>query len=118
MLLIMAATVFGALLQELMHWWALSKRLDSPACRRILSSKRYWAMILIYALGSAFFSYVWFYGESPKPKDAMLLGAALPLLVKKFATAIRDSNSENDGGNGGGGRGRSLGEDVLDDYLA
>jgi hypothetical protein len=89
-----AATVipiasFGALLQELIHWYALRSKLDVSRYDRMMQSKGYWTITALMVVASGVGTWIWCHGGAQyAPRDYLLYGAAFPLVVKKAVSAL------------------------------
>lgn len=84
----LVATLFGAVFQELLHWYQLRNNLDSQKYKTLLRRKNYWlitgSMILASAFGTA-----WFYGSKLQPLELAVLSAAFPTVFRKFVTSVK-----------------------------
>lgn len=92
---------FGALCQEVIHWFELRNKLDSDEAKKMYTSIYYWIitalMIILSGIGTMILFYE-FPPETPmKSRIPFILGAAFPLIFKKLvdATQKRDLGSSN-----------------------
>lgn len=80
--------LFGAVLQEVLHWYYLRNKLDSRKYKVLLKRTNYWLitslMVLLSAIGTA-----WFYGTRLEQLEIAVLGAAFPDIFRKLITSAK-----------------------------
>lgn len=79
---------FGAVLQELLYWYNARTKLDTEEYKVILTSARYWVVVIAMAIGSGIAAFVWFTPEQQAARTYLLFGAAFPVLFKKAVDAF------------------------------
>lgn len=86
------ATVFGAILQELLHWYGLRTKLSQKRYQRILRSTGYWLVTLAVILLIPVAVLLWFADtlDALALRDFVLLGAAFPTLFKTIVARFSD----------------------------
>lgn len=73
---------FGSAVQELAYWWELRFKLSQKKYQEQMRSVAYWIIVLAMVVGSGIGTVIWFASQSTAPKDALILGAAFPLIFK------------------------------------
>ena len=87
---------FGALCQEIMHWFELRNKLQEDETKKLFTSMYYWLITIITIIISGIGTMILFYEGPPdtplKNRIPFILGAAFPLIFKKLidATQKRD----------------------------
>ena len=92
---------FGALTQEVLHWYNLRMQLSNKSYRKTLRSTAYWVAVFAMAVFSGVFTWTWYYGEIRSPGEYLLTGVAFPLIVKKVAAALAANTTVQLGDNDG-----------------
>ncbi len=83
---------FGALFQELLYWYNLRSKLAQEKYIKLLSSKEYWIITSLMIIFSGIGAWIWFYGTNEKLlRNYFIVGAGLPLLLKKSIEAMGNS---------------------------
>lgn len=84
---------FGAVLQELIHWYGLRAKLELDKYQNTLKSKWYWVVTLGMVLAAGIGTMIWFAdaGQNTRSQDYMLFGFSFPLIIKKLGTAYAAS---------------------------
>lgn len=88
--------VLGGILQEVLHWLQLRSRLTAEEFGKAARSRWTWVLsFFIIAVALPVLAAVWFDkpGVVPTPKDYVLFGAGVPLLLKSGAGASMASGS-------------------------
>lgn len=89
--LVCVAAMIGAALQEIMHAYALYRSGDARKVRALFRSRFYINLVMLYIFFTPAFSFFWFqdlFSQDVYPfKEALVLGAAGPLLLKKAMSA-------------------------------
>ncbi|WP_164008696.1 hypothetical protein [Pyxidicoccus trucidator] len=79
----------GSALQELLHWYGLREHLSTPRYKQLIRSVPYWVITGLMIVGSGVAVWAWFAGETDLPaRQYLIVGAALPLLLKKAVEAV------------------------------
>ncbi len=79
----------GSALQELLHWYGLREHLSTPRYKQLIKSVGYWVITGLMILGSGVAVWAWFAGDADLPaRQYLIVGAALPLLLKKAVEAV------------------------------
>lgn len=79
----------GSALQELLHWYGLREHLATPRYKQLIKSVGYWVVTGLMIVGSGLAVWAWFAGEGDLPaRQYLIVGAALPLLLKKAVEAV------------------------------
>jgi hypothetical protein len=79
---VLLPAAFGAAIQELAYWWELRFKLSSEKYKAQIRSPGYWIVVILMIGGSAIGTMYWFGSQNVTPKDALVLGAAFPLIFK------------------------------------
>jgi len=79
---------FGGVLQEVLYWYNAKTKLDTAEYRTILTSKRYWCIVVAMVIGSGVASYIWFLPGHESSRTYLLFGAAFPVFFKKAIDAF------------------------------
>lgn len=83
---------FGAGIQELLWWYTRRHSLDKSNYIKLIQSNWYWIVTILFILSSGIFVVIWFYGEpAQSPRNLLLTGAAVPLLLKQGMKAATPS---------------------------
>jgi hypothetical protein len=87
--------VFGAVLQELSYWYQLRGRLDEPAFSNLIKSKAYWIITSCMIIASPIGVAIWIGDEvdSYKLRDALLFGAAFPMVFRSGVSNVASIGS-------------------------
>ena len=85
------ATLFGAVFQELLHWYYLRNKLDSPKYKSLMKRKNYWLITVLVIVASAFGT-AYFYGSTLGKLELAVISAAFPTLFRKFVTSVKQSD--------------------------
>lgn len=81
------APFLGAIVFELFHWYQLREKLDGRKYQKLLRSKGYWVITVLFTLGASAVVAIYFEGRLTTP-ELVAAGAALPTTLKKLiATA-------------------------------
>lgn len=89
---VMLIGALGSALQELLHWYGLREHLSTPRYKQLIRSVPYWAITVLMIVGSGVAVWAWFAGETDLPaRQYLVLGAALPLILKKAVEAATGS---------------------------
>lgn len=76
--------IFGAMCQELLHWYELRNKLDAQQ-RKLFRSKFYWCITISMIIASGIATWILYNDAIPaKPKLPFILGATFPLIFKKL----------------------------------
>ncbi len=82
----------GSAFQELLHWYGLREHLSTPRYKQLIRSVPYWVITGLMIIGSGVAVWAWFSGEGEVPaRQYLVLGAALPLILKKAVEAATGS---------------------------
>lgn len=89
---------FGALCQEVLHWYNLRNKLEKADMHALEMSKWYWIVISATIFVSGLGTYFLFFQQAPKSQAIQfILGAAFPNIFKKLVE--RESNNDHFLGN-------------------
>lgn len=85
------ASLFGAFLQELSHWYQIRSRISHKRYKQIIYSKSYWIITIIMVVSTPFGVLLWFYDslDSLKMRDFIMFGAAFPLAFKSIVASAK-----------------------------
>lgn len=95
---------FGSAMLELMYWYELRKRLDNRRYRKLFRSRAYWIIVIGFVLSSGVATWIWYGAEhsgemSREPREYFLVGAAIPLLLKRAVNSFSSSGGTALGAN-------------------
>lgn len=87
---------FGAAMLELIDWYELRKHLQESRYRKLLRSTAYWVVVIVFILVSGVATWIWYGAEqsgqmSREAREYLLVGAAIPLLLKRAISSIGSS---------------------------
>ena len=85
------ASLFGALIQELSHWYQMRNRISQEKYKKIISSKAYWYITTLMIISTPFGVILWFYDslEFLRMRDFVIFGAAFPLAFKSIVASAK-----------------------------
>lgn len=85
-------TVFGAILQELLHWYGLRNNLSEKNYSQLLTSISYWVITGLVIIITPVAVVIWFSGKVDvlSPGDFLILGAAFPTLFKSIVARVSE----------------------------
>lgn len=99
-LILILISSFGALTQEILHWYDLRGKLDHQRYKKMIKSGGYWIIISITIVVSGVGTFLLF-SDNFKPDNysiPFILGAAFPLLFKKAVSGISKNTNQHLGG--------------------
>lgn len=86
--ILIAIASFGALCQELAHWYDLRHKLEHRQYEKLLHSWKYWLITFIMIAISGIGTWL-LYGDKLNLKDVFfIMGAAFPIIFKKLVVTI------------------------------
>ena len=89
----------GICMQEALHWYKLGGTLGRDAFNELIRNPLYWLMFLIVSLiGTMFVFYYVGPNTSLDAKDIVLLGAALPSIVRQGIAGVQAHREQHLGG--------------------
>jgi hypothetical protein len=76
----------GAAIQEILWWHNLRFELEKRKYQKLLSSGPYWGITLAFIASAGVVALAWYAARKDfSPRDVLLFGASLPLLLKATA---------------------------------
>lgn len=107
---------FGSAMLELIYWYELRKRLENRRYRRIVRSRIYWIVVILFSIGSGVATWIWYGMESSEhmsrePREYFLVGAAIPLILKSAVRTFGSSGTATLGSD------KASGFSILKDYF-
>jgi hypothetical protein len=79
---------FGAVIQEVGHWYELRKNLALKRYQQLIHSSAYWVITFAMTVCSGAGTAIWWYGETHTPKDYLVMGVAFPIIFKKAVSVF------------------------------
>lgn len=79
---------FGALTQEVAHWYELRSKFSEKRTKALFSSYEYWLITLGMMIISPIGCWLLFADQEISKQLQFIVGAAFPLIFKKAVTAI------------------------------
>jgi hypothetical protein len=80
----MSISCFGAISQEVLHWYNLRNRLSKKENATLIKSKYYWIITILLVLTSGVGTWILFSDQTDKNAIIYILGAAFPMIFKKL----------------------------------
>jgi hypothetical protein len=99
----LGSALLGAGILEVIYWREIYQKLEAAKYRKLINSRSYWVLTVLFVLGSALGSIIWNHGETSRPKDYFIVAAAFGPIVK---SALKSFSPK-----------RTLGDNDLDTYL-
>jgi glucan phosphoethanolaminetransferase (alkaline phosphatase superfamily) len=93
---------FGVVVQEIIHWFDVRKKLDEEEQQKVLKSKYYWFITILAIIVFGIGTWIVFFPFEKKPSNSQaltdiislrivfLLGAAFPVIFKKLVALKQD----------------------------
>jgi len=88
-LLFILLAFFGAICQEVGHWYDLRSKLENPNQLKLFKSRYYWLITIFMMAISGVGSWAIFYEEHFKNATPFALGASFPLILKKLVNVTQ-----------------------------
>ena len=83
----LGSAAFGSGLQEIVYWYNLRHSLDEDVYHKLVRSRGYWLAVAAMVAAAGVAALIWFDNEWPKPRDALVFGASVPLFIKQLGRA-------------------------------
>jgi len=81
-------SAFGAVIQEIGHWYELRNNLALKRYQQLIHSPGYWLITFAMTICSGAGTAIWWYGETHSPKDYLVMGVAFPIIFKKAVSVF------------------------------
>lgn len=85
---IAAPALVGIILQEVLQWYKLAGITPKGEFSALVKNKFYWLFFFAVCISGTLFIYYYISEENYRQKDIVLIGAALPTLLRQFIAGV------------------------------